>query len=112
MSWHDKTHDEYNEKQWDAVKAHLDGTVLDEVKKHLVRKRQGEADAEYDARKDIADYIPHYARAALSLAGMLMAQEDEAQRTWWDDPVGGESDEPPADAGNVCGVRVVQVEAE
>lgn len=84
-SWLDAKNPNYNGKRLEKVRAHLDGGVLHDVEKHLTRKNQGESDKAYKARKSIASYIPHYTRAVLALAGMIIQNEDEMERNWWSD---------------------------
>ena len=91
--WPQQTHDSYEGKKWKAVRAHLSGSVVGELERYLIRKRQAEPQAVYDTRKDIASYVPHYSRAILSLAGMIMGNEDDAERSWWDNETLGAPDE-------------------
>lgn len=85
-SWLDHKNDEYNGRQMESVRAHLNGDVLNNVEKYLIRKNQGESEKAYESRKKIASYIPHYTRAVLALAGMIIQNEDEMRREWWTDP--------------------------
>ncbi len=84
-TWLDQKHPKYKGDQWKTVRAHLRGTILQELGSHLVEKGQGEAREAYQARKEIASYVPHYTRAVLALAGMIIQNESEMSRQWWPD---------------------------
>lgn len=89
-NWLQQSHPAYKEEQWKTVRSHLRGTILNNLNEHLTQKGQGEAQEAFRARKEIASYIPHYTRAVLSLAGMIVQNEDDIQRNWWDDDVLGD----------------------
>lgn len=91
-TWLTHKHSQYAQEQWETVRAHLQGRILDNLSDHLIQKGQGEADEAYKARKDIASYVPHYTRAVLALAGMIIQNEDDMQREWWDDETLGSPD--------------------
>lgn len=85
-SWLTYTSRDYDAEvdKWNYVADHLEGTVIDDkkIEKYLHRRQQGESDDAYTERKNIADYTPHFARAALTLAGMLWAVDYDARRRW------------------------------
>ena len=93
MTWLDATHPEYKPDQWQTVRAHLEGKVLEDLETRLIRKGQGEADEAYRLRERIASYIPHYTRAVLALAGMIIQNEDDMQRTWFEGTLGSPQDD-------------------
>lgn len=88
--WLKQTHPKYERERWQTIKRHLHGGIIDNLASHLVKKRQGESDQEYNARSDIASYVPHFQRAVLALAGMITQSEDDAERDWF----GGELGSP------------------
>lgn len=92
QTWLDNKHSNYKGEQWRTVRAHLRGSVLDDLGDHLTRKEQGEAEEAYKARQKIASYIPHYTRAVLALAGMIIQNEDDMIREWWGDSTLGAPD--------------------
>jgi hypothetical protein len=86
QSWLRYTSHEYEAEveKWKYVAEHLEGTVIDDtsIEKYLYRRKQGESDDAYIERKNIVDYTPHFARATLTLAGMLWSVDYDARRSW------------------------------
>jgi hypothetical protein len=85
MDWITQQHDDYLGDKWRYIHDHLQGAILDELDRHLTRKIQGESDVGYRMRKRIASYIPHFARAVVSLAGMVTQAQHDSPYMWWDD---------------------------
>lgn len=85
-NWLRHTSREYDReaKKWEYVADHLTGEVIDDdkIKKYLHRRKQGETSEAYQERTNLVDYTPHFARAALTLAGMLWAVDYDARRRW------------------------------
>lgn len=91
MGWLKQTSSYYDAHVdgWEVAEDHLSGAAgTDQVHRYLKQKEQGESDEAYGVRQEIADYTPHYMRAVISLAGMVFAQEDEAERSWGEDALG------------------------
>lgn len=84
--WVDFEHPEYEAVKNKLIftRDHYDGTVLDPLKidKYLIKRSQSENEAAFNERKKIADYTNHFATAVDSLAGMLFAVDDQAERIW------------------------------
>jgi len=82
--WLGNTHPNYHGHRWEVIKRHLHGTIVDDLDSALIRKRQGESGQEYRSRTDVASYVPHFQRAVLALAGMIIQNEKDAEREWSD----------------------------
>jgi hypothetical protein len=82
--WLNNTHKKYHGERWKIIKRHLHGTIVDNLDSALIRKRQGESKQEYLSRTDVASYVPHFQRAVLALAGMIIQNEKDAERSWSD----------------------------
>lgn len=87
--WLDFVHPEYkaNLPKWKFAHDHYTGDLLDEEKidKYLIKRAIGESKDAYAERKRLVDHGGHFAQIADSLAGMVFAVEDDANRVWVDD---------------------------
>lgn len=83
-TWLDYRHPEYSKHvhRWKYARDHYTGEVLETINRgnYLVRKAQAESENSYLERSALADYTPHYGALLDSLAGMMFAVEDDAQR--------------------------------
>jgi len=52
------------------------------IEQYLLGRRQAEHDEAYRERKALADYTPHFLSAVITLAGMIFAVEQDAERSW------------------------------
>ncbi|MCP9290008.1 hypothetical protein [Gracilimonas sediminicola] len=86
----DATHPEYDleSPKWEYARDHYEARVLDDdttLTNYLVKRSQGETDAAFQERKDLADYTPFFAYIVESMAGRLFAVDDKTTRTWQDE---------------------------
>lgn len=85
-NWLKYTSHEYERMfpKWKYTEDHLSGAVIDDdlIEDYLHQRLQGESDDAYTERKQIVDYTPHFARACLTLGGMLWSVDYDARRRW------------------------------
>lgn len=109
-NWLDYTDLDYEARaaRADYVADHLDGSLVetDKISKYLVRRQQAESDDIYAERKNILDHTPHYARAVLSLCGMLWAADPAKERRRW----GGLGD--PGEEGTIAHRLMMDADGE
>lgn len=68
---------------WTEVRAHYDGgEVLRHLRRFIPRWDQGESEAEYAHRLKVTKYVPDFALAVDSLAGMFFDAEPRGETTW------------------------------
>jgi hypothetical protein len=85
-SWLDFIAEDYgfNVGRWVYAREHYTGEVAApwRISAYLIRKKIGETIEAFEERVLLADYTPYFGAVVDTLAGMLVAREDETDRTW------------------------------
>src|SRR6266571_4013485 len=91
-SWLDFIAEDYgfNVGRWVFAREHYTGEVAApwRIAAYLIRKKVGETIEAFEERVLLADYTPYFGAVVDTLAGMLIAREDETDRKWGKTPKG------------------------
>lgn len=74
----------FNVGRWVFAREHYTGEVAApwRIAAYLIRKKVGETIEAFEERVLLADYTPYFGAVVDTLAGMLIAREDETDRKW------------------------------
>lgn len=99
-SWLDFIAEDYgfNVGRWVYAREHYTGEVAApwRVAAYLIRKKVGETIEAFEERVLLADYTPYFGAVVDTLAGMLIAREDETDRKWGKQQIAVVSKKPAA----------------